>query len=83
MAELEQSSATQSSRINFGQRVHRAVDAPRARMAQHIILDRQPDESSEDWERMLEEIDAYGHATITRYSKDNAGLRWNLAETPA
>ncbi|GAB2799207.1 hypothetical protein GCM10027040_27850 [Halomonas shantousis] len=51
---FETEAAEQSSYIKLGKRMQRAVNSPRGRVAQNIILERQPDESTEDWERMLE-----------------------------
>lgn len=65
----------------LGRRIQRAASAPRARLAHSIIIERQPDESIEDWERVIEEIETHGHVTITRFDDGSVGLRWNLAET--
>ncbi|MHB0775446.1 DUF1654 domain-containing protein [Halomonas sp. WWR20] len=80
---FETMAVEQSSYVQLGKRVQRAINAPRARLTQHIIIERQPDESVEDWESMLEEIDSHGHVTLIRYDDGAIGLRWNLAETSA
>ncbi|MCG7598425.1 DUF1654 domain-containing protein [Halomonas sp. McH1-25] len=80
MAVQAQAAETPPSYLKLGQRVQRAVNTPRARMAHSVILERQPDESVEDWEAMLEELGTHGNVTITRFDDDSVGLRWNVAE---
>lgn len=67
----------------LGRRVQRAVTSPAAVTSQHITLERQPDESREAWEQILDEIDTNEHVTVTRIDDDRASLRWNLAEVGA
>nr|WP_299380321.1 DUF1654 domain-containing protein [uncultured Halomonas sp.] len=44
----------------------------------HLVIQRLPGESKQEWQRTLEEIEAHGHATVTRLPNDCAGLRWEL-----
>ncbi|TDX29077.1 uncharacterized protein DUF1654 [Modicisalibacter xianhensis] len=83
MAVQEQAAATPPSYLKLGQRVQRAVNTPRARLSQSIILERQPEESIEDWEAMLDELGTHGNVTITRFDDGSVGLRWNVAESAA
>ncbi|WP_129138774.1 DUF1654 domain-containing protein [Modicisalibacter coralii] len=67
----------------LGHRIQRAVTSPAAVSRRQITLERQPDESQEDWDQILDEIDTNEHVAVTRIDDDTASLRWNPAESGA
>lgn len=67
----------------LGHRVQRAVNSYPAQSNRHLVIERQPEESLEDWEQLLAEIDTNEHVTITRLDDGAVRLRWNLAEIGA
>lgn len=49
----------------------------------HLVIQRLPEESVDEWRRMLDDLEANGRATVTRLPDDCAGLRWEAREAAA
>lgn len=67
------------------QRVQRVIGSPGALSKQCAEIQRQPDDSEEDWARMLDDLGTVENVTMTPL--DDAGehvrLRWNPEESMA
>ncbi|WP_193090878.1 DUF1654 domain-containing protein [Halomonas colorata] len=67
------------------QRVQRKIGSPRAQSENCAELQRQPEDSTDDWERMLSELNTVENVTMTPL--DDAGelvrIRWNPLESMA
>ncbi|MWJ26653.1 DUF1654 domain-containing protein [Halomonas sp. ZH2S] len=71
-----------SSYERLGQRIQRAINSPKAQSQKCAEISRQPEESIDDWNRLLEELSTLGHVTMIPLD-DEAGtirLRWNPEE---
>jgi hypothetical protein len=64
----------------LGQRIQRAINAPRAQSERCAEISRQPDESPDDWARLLEELETVEHLTMIPLDGGAVRLRWNPEE---
>lgn len=59
-------------------RVSRCINAPLAQRDKTAALDRWPDESEEDWNRVLDEIDENENVTIAQRDGAHARIFWTV-----
>lgn len=67
----------------LGHRVQRIINSSKAQSAKHAVIEHQPDESIEDWDRLIEELETLEAVTMIRHEDGSVGLRWNPAEPMA
>lgn len=59
-------------------RVSRCINAPLAQRDKAAALDRWPEESMEDWNRVLDEIDENENVTIAQRDDSHARIFWTV-----
>ncbi|MCO7248173.1 DUF1654 domain-containing protein [Halomonas sp. Mc5H-6] len=64
------------------QRVQRAINSPLAQSEKCAEISRQPDDHSEDWARMLDDLGTVENVTLTPLddTAEHVSIRWNPAE---
>ncbi|SES12888.1 Protein of unknown function [Vreelandella subterranea] len=67
----------------LGQRVQRVIGSPKAQSEHCAEIQRQEDESAEDWARMLDELGTVENVTMIPLddSGEHVRLRWNPEES--
>lgn len=64
----------------LGQRIQRVINSPRAQSDRCAEISRQPDESPDDWQQLLEEFETLDHVTMIPLEDGVIRLRWNPEE---
>ncbi|SFU48620.1 DUF1654 domain-containing protein [Halomonas korlensis] len=67
----------------LGQRIQRVINAPKAQSNQRVEIARLPDESPDDWGRLIEELETLEHVTLTPLEDGAMRLVWNPEESMA
>lgn len=65
----------------LARRIHAVVTCPRAKVEHQANIAPLPDESREDWDRLLEEIEQAEHVRITRRPDGSVHLAWFIDRT--
>lgn len=80
MAKKPRAPAAPTTYELLGRRIQRVVNAPRAQAERTAVIARQEDESTEDWQRLLEELETLENVTMIPQDDGEVLLRWNPEE---
>lgn len=61
---------------NLLRRIHRQINNAASQMGRRTVIVRQPDESPEDWDKFLEQLDLEESVRVTRMAHGLAQLQW-------
>ena len=67
------SSSSPDTYERLGMRVQKIINSPTAQKAKAALIFRLPDESVDEWERLLEEIDENDNVTLAH--RDDGGVQ--------
>jgi hypothetical protein len=62
----------------LGIRIQRSINSPKAQASKSAILERSPNDSPEDWDRLLEEIAENENVTIAHRDDGHVQLFWTV-----
>lgn len=57
-------------------RIHRQINNTTSQIGRRTVIVRQPDESPEDWDKFLEQLDIEESVRVTRMAHGSAQLQW-------
>ncbi|KPA87799.1 Protein of unknown function (DUF1654) [Pseudomonas asplenii] len=78
MANPTSASAALSSYERMGLRVQKIINSQAAQQAKAALIFRMPDEPSEDWEQLLEEIDENDNVTLAYRDDGGVQIFWTV-----
>lgn len=70
-----------SSYERLVRRVNATLSGPLAQIEKQANLTPEPDDSAEDWQRLLEEIELADGVTMTKRSDGSVHVRWSSSAT--
>ncbi|WP_296267535.1 DUF1654 domain-containing protein [Pseudomonas sp. UBA6562] len=69
---------TPSSYVQLGTRIQKIINSPTAQRSKAALIYRLPDESSQDWETLLEEIAENDNVTLAHRDDGGVQVFWTV-----
>ncbi|WP_459205387.1 DUF1654 domain-containing protein [Pseudomonas sp. MLB6B] len=69
---------TPSSYVQLGTRIQKIINGPTAQRSKAALIYRLPDESSKDWETLLEEIAENDNVTLAHRDDGGVQVFWTV-----
>lgn len=69
---------TPSSYVQLGTRIQKIINGPTAQRSKAALIYRLPDESSQDWETLLEEIAENDNVTLAHRDDGGVQVFWTV-----
>nr|WP_314494158.1 DUF1654 domain-containing protein [uncultured Pseudomonas sp.] len=69
---------TPSSYVQLGTRIQKIINSPVAQRSKAVLIYRLPDESSQDWETLLEEIAENDNVTLAHRDDGGVQVFWTV-----
>lgn len=64
-------------------RIQHAINTPKAQRDGTVVIDREQEETQEDWDRMLEDLETIEEVDLIPQVDGEIRLRWSTAEALA